>query len=162
MPTSTVPALWYGIDDPSEAALLDCKHNVTSIPTDRFLNNKLLQDSRDHLLLPTDPLSSDLKIPYVAIPYDGLPFLTYPVRLGYTSWPDLYSNPEALDASISTCIPPLATRLRECFFFQTWLLFGHSPNNWRFKFSIASLYQLFVSSTTPAFQTLGIDRPEFL
>ena len=185
----------------------------------------------DHLLLPADPLPSDLKIPYVAIPYDGLPFLTYPVRQGYTTWPDLYSHPEALEVNIWTCIPPLATQQQECLY-QTWLLFGllqvflgdaydvedykvtegdtvyvstgrllgrmqemwrnrvekgtgdkavqyrnatkclrlvsymlHSPNNdfdWRVKFSIASVYELFASSATPAFQALGVERPEFL
>ncbi|KAI9735787.1 MAG: hypothetical protein M1818_006396 [Claussenomyces sp. TS43310] len=78
----------------------------------------------EHFLLPQDPSSSPVKVPYVCQePYDGGPFLEYPIRKK-KSWllPDT-ENPRFMPYRLREVLHPTPTREQEAFL-QTWLFFG--------------------------------------
>ena len=73
-------------------------------------------------MLPIDPLSSDLEIPFVATVYNGGPFLTYPAQKGWP-WPLSYNQDGLIPHDLYLSLPSIPTSDQESFF-QTWLFFG--------------------------------------
>ncbi|MCJ1289463.1 hypothetical protein MMC34_000995 [Xylographa carneopallida] len=76
----------------------------------------------EHLILPIDPLDSDLEIPFVATVYDGGSFLTYPARRRLP-WPLSYDQDGLIPNDLYLSLPFMPTSDQEAFF-QTWLFFG--------------------------------------
>jgi hypothetical protein len=75
----------------------------------------------EFILLPHDPIAPISKTPYVCHErYDGLPFLSYPVRKGKVN-ADAWSNPT--EYHHYKRVNPTSTRDQESFI-QTWLYFG--------------------------------------
>src|SRR5580698_1881728 len=71
------------------------------------------------LLLPHSPTSQRDKVPYVCWErYDGLPFLGFPERKGYSKSAQILENFEAYEN-----LHPMPVAEQQSFF-QTWLFFG--------------------------------------